>query len=146
MNSRDYIFQICDLLDLAHRLRSMLNSGTQELLGLSLEQTALLCRLSVGGGQSTVIALATESRRTSHTVTAMVDILEREGLVVRRRNNLEDRRQVWVALTALGTAKVQAVGQAGAELIAPLLVGSIDDTIEQKLEEALRPFRALLPD
>ena len=34
----------------------------------------------------------------------------------------------------------------GDELIEPLLVGSMDDTIEQRLEETLRPFRALLPD
>ena len=146
MNSRDYIFRICDLLDLAHRLRYMLNSRTQELLGLSLEQAALLCRLSAGGGQSTVTAMATQSRRTSHTVTAMVDILEREGLVVRRRNNPDDRRQVWVALTAQGSSKMQELQQAVDELIEPLLVGSIDDPIEQRLEETLRPFRALLPD
>ena len=140
------MLQILELLDLVHRLRNILSSRTQELIGLSLEQTALLYRLAETDGQNTVTALATQSRRTSHTITATVDILEREGLVVRRRNHTADRRQVWVVLTNLGTAKVQAVRQAGAELFAPPLVGSIDDPIEQKLEEALRPLRALLPD
>jgi len=146
VDGRDYIFRICELLDLAHRLRTYLNSRTQELLGLSLEQAALLCRLEANDGQTTVTALAIESRRTSHTITAMVDILERQGLVVRQRNNPEDRRQVWVVLTALGTGKMQELQQVGAELIASLLVGSIDEPIEQRLEEALRPLRALLPD
>ena len=140
------MLQILELMDLAHQLRIILNSGTQELLGLSLEQTALLYRLAETGGQNTVTALATESRRTSHTVTAMLDILERERLVVRRRNHTTDRRRVWVVLTALGSSKMQALQQAGPELIAPLLAGSLDDSIEQKLEEALRPLRALLPD
>ncbi len=107
MDSRDYIFRICELLDLAHRLRTFLNSRTQELLGLSLEQTALLCRLAASDGQSTVTGLATGSGRTTHTITAMFDILEREGLVVRRRNHIGDRRQVWVVLTVLGTTKTK---------------------------------------
>ena len=140
------MLQILELLDLAHRLRNILSNRTQELIGLSLEQAALLSRLAASGGQNTVTALAIESRRTSHTITAMVDILEREDLVVRQRNNAADRRQVWVVLTALGTAKVQAVRQTGAELIEPLLAGSLDDPIEERLEEALRPLRALLPD
>ena len=141
-----YIIRICELLDLAHRLRSFQNSRTQELFGLSLEQSVLLCRLEAHYGQNTVTALATESGRTPHTITAMVNILEREGLVVRRRNRTADRRQVWVLLTAQGSSKIQAVQQAGPELIARLRAGSKDDLIEQKLDEALRPMRALLPD
>ena len=140
------MLQFLELLNLAHQLRSILNGRTQELLSLSLEQTAFLYRLGETGGGNTVTALATESRRTSHTITAMVDILERQGFVERRRNHSADRRQVWVVLTALGTAKVQAVRQVGAVLILPSLVGSIDDPIEQKLEEALLSMRALLPD
>lgn len=111
-----------------------------------MEQTALLCRLAANGGQNTVTGLARESGRTTHTITAMADILEREGLVVRRRNPTADRRQVWIVLTAPGFSRMQALQQAGAELIAPLVAGSIDDKIEQKLEEALIPLRALLPD
>jgi len=87
---------------------------------LSLEQSVLLCRLETHYGQNTVTSLATESGRTTHTITAMVNILERE--------------------------EVQAVQQAGPELNARLGAGSIDDLIEQKLDEALRPMRALLPD
>lgn len=113
---------------------------------MSLEQSVLLCRLETHYGQNTVTSLATESGRTTHTITAMVNILEREGLVVRRRNHTADRRQVWVLLTAQGSSKVQAVQQAGPELNARLGAGSIDDLIEQKLDEALRPMRALLPD
>ena len=145
MSSLAQMSQILELLDLAHRLRYILNSRTQELIGLSVEQAALLSRLAEAGGRNTVTALATESRRTSHTVTAMVDNLERQSLVVRRRNHTTDRRQVWVVLTALGASKMQELQQAGHELIAPLLVGSIHDPIEQKLEEALGPLRALLP-
>jgi len=44
------------------------------------------------------------------------------------------------------SSKVQAVQQAGPELNARRGAGSIDDLIEQKLDEALRPMRALLPD
>lgn len=146
MQSYDYIYQIRELLNLAHRLRTFLNNRTQEITGLSLEQAFLLCRLAASEGESTITALATGSGRTSHTVTAMVDILEREGLVVRRRNNPDDRRQVWVALTDLGTAKVQAVRQAGVELVESLFVDSLDDRTQVNLEEALRPLRALLPD
>ena len=144
MSSLAQMLQVLELMDLAHQLRTILNSHTREILGISLEQTALLYRLAETGGQNMVTALAIESRRTSHTVTAMVDILGRQGLVVRRRNYTADRRQVWVILTALGSTKVQAVQQAGPELIGPLLAGSGDDPIEERLEEALRPLRALL--
>lgn len=139
------MLQILELLDLAHQMRNALNNRTQELLGLSLEQTALLYRLAESGGHNTVTALATESHRTSHTITAMVDILAREGLVVRRRNRNADRRQVRVVLTALGSSKIDLLHQTGPDINTPILVGSINDPIEQKLEQALRSLRALLP-
>ena len=146
MSSQAQMLRILELLDLVHQLRNILNGRTQELLGLSLEQTALLYRLAETGGQNTVTALATESRRTSHTVTAMVHILERQGLVVRRRNYTADRRKVRVVLTALGYGKMQALQNNGPKLIAALFVDSIDDSIDQNLEAALAPMRALLPD
>ena len=140
------MLRILELLDLAHRLRNILNIHTRELVGLSLEQTGLLYRLDASGGQITVAELAAESRRAGHTITAMVDILEREGMVVRRRNQSTDRRRVWVVLTDLWSSKLQVLEQAAGELIAPTLIGPMAEPFEQKLEEILRPLRALLPD
>src|SRR5690606_19002816 len=52
-------------------------------------------------------AVAKSARLTQATVTSLVDKLERNGLVNRRRDT-EDRRRIWIEVTAAGRKALAA--------------------------------------
>jgi DNA-binding MarR family transcriptional regulator len=78
------------------------------------------CLSFVSQGPQTASAIARETALTPAAVTALVDRLERRGLVHRRRD-AEDRRKVMVEATdkarALAASAYGPIARAGAELL-----------------------------
>ena len=74
---------------------------------VTLSQYRALVVLASRGGQR-VVDLAEALDVESSTATRMCDRLESKGLITRERS-AEDRRTVWVELTAEGTGLVTAV-------------------------------------
>jgi DNA-binding MarR family transcriptional regulator len=75
--------------------------------GLSHHQIRALFQLSKEEREVTAGCLAKHAEISPASMTAMLDQLERDGYVTRRRSD-EDRRQVFVALTDLGGETVAA--------------------------------------
>ena len=96
-----------DMVQLSHRIRLLNSRSWRELEDLTVEQCFLLCFIDKNGGEITISHLAGIVSRASHTVTALVDTLERRGLVTRQRKPTADRRQVWVSLTSRGRAALE---------------------------------------
>lgn len=85
-----------------------MDRNSREWAGLTLGQIQALCYIEGAGGEATISEIAASLSRVNHTVTGIVDHLEREGLAIRRRDLSEDRRKVWVAITPAGTERVNA--------------------------------------
>jgi DNA-binding MarR family transcriptional regulator len=73
--------------------------------GLSHHQVRALFSLAAEDGEMTAGCLAKHADLSPASMTAMLDQLEREGYVIRRRSE-EDRRQVHVRLTERGREKM----------------------------------------
>lgn len=72
------------------------------MTGLTPSQLVVLQEVA-RHGETTAGAIASAVRFSQATVTNLVDRLEKEGLVARRRGE-RDRRQVWVAISDKGRA------------------------------------------
>jgi DNA-binding MarR family transcriptional regulator len=72
---------------------------------LSHHQVRALFQLAAEEGEMTAGCLAKNAELSPASMTAMLDQLEREGYVTRRRSE-EDRRQVIVSLTERGREKM----------------------------------------
>ncbi len=83
-------------------------------LEITMKQDSLISRLQgsalyfllLGGGESTPTQLANVMLRSKHSVTKIIDSLEKEGLVVRDFTN-KDRRVTSIKLTAEGLENVK---------------------------------------
>ncbi|MBM3945564.1 MAG: MarR family transcriptional regulator [SAR202 cluster bacterium] len=73
--------------------------------GMTLAQAAVLLAVKEQDGAVTVSVLAKQLRRQSHTLTELVDALQKNGLVDRRRDQV-DRRKVWISLTPSGLQRL----------------------------------------
>jgi DNA-binding MarR family transcriptional regulator len=69
-------------------------------------QGSALYFLLLDGGESTPTQLARDMLRSKHSVTKIIDGLEKEGLIVRSSTN-KDRRVTSVKLTARGLERVK---------------------------------------
>jgi DNA-binding MarR family transcriptional regulator len=91
-------------------------------LGLSPPQAGLLRAVSADPGRSQQ-ALASQLGLLPSRLVALVDELEREGLIERRRN-ADDRRHHALHLTGAGEQKLRAIGKAardhGRDFLSPL--------------------------
>src|SRR5260370_13471347 len=87
--------------------------------GLSLARTKVLTRLTEQGPtrQST---LAADFGLAPHSITDIVDALERQGLA-ERRPDATHRRAKLVAITAAGQARLEAASAARERLLTPIL-------------------------
>ena len=74
--------------------------------GLTASQIIVLQRLA-RGGPAIAGEIAKAANLSQATVTALVDKLEAQGLVARRRGST-DRRRVWVEITEAGRTKLAA--------------------------------------
>ncbi len=117
MASQSLVADVFTVLDLAHALRRVLDAHAQETTGLTLEQCVALYHIEQSASEMTITELAAAVSRANHTVTALVDKLAREGLVVRRRDPARDRRLVLVNITPEGTAKTRAFSEMCGEFL-----------------------------
>jgi DNA-binding MarR family transcriptional regulator len=102
-----------DLRNLArfrHAVRRLLHAGEEAArqAGLTPHQHQLLLGVAgfTGTGSATISQLAEFLQLRHHSVVGLVDRAQAMGLL-RRRPNPQDRRQVYVSLTAAGTRKLQ---------------------------------------
>lgn len=144
MDTQETFHRVNDFLDLAHGLREELNRRAQELLGLTVEQVLLLCRIDLLGRGATISALALSNRRASHTVSGTVERLVRLGLVSKGRRPSDDRRQVYVSLTPSGRAKVALYRRSVRELLVPVFSGDRSPELATELERLIRGLKQLL--
>jgi DNA-binding MarR family transcriptional regulator len=98
--------------DLADRMMRVAKLTKRELraeldsLGLTLPQATVLRGLGAAGGRTSSGELCRECDMLASTATGVFDRLEQQGFIRRERDS-EDRRVVWVELTAAG-AELQA--------------------------------------
>ncbi len=80
--------------------------------GVTMSQCVTL-EVLLGEGQMTVRRLAARLGLDTSTVTRVVDVLVRDELLVRRRDEKKDRRRVFVSLTANGRVLAGKLKQCG---------------------------------
>ena len=132
--SREHIIRLLTLLDQAHQIRRLLTRRTQHAAGITLEQAIVLCTIDQEIGESTISQLAAHLSRTSHTITRVVDIMERKGLVRRHRPQAGDRRVVYVSMTPVGESTLRSFRQASFEIIEPILAGIGEPELERCID------------
>ena len=135
--SRDHLIRLLDILDLAHQIHRLLTRRTQHLTSLTLEQSILLSCIEQQHGESTITQLAADLSRTSHTISKVVDIMERRGLVRRRRLRTGDRRLVHVSMTVEGESTLRSFRDAAMVIIEPILGGIGEQELEGQLDRVI---------
>jgi DNA-binding MarR family transcriptional regulator len=89
-----------ETLTLAYRRVSALQRGEKRCFGVTMSQCVAL-ELLLQQGPMTVRDLA---RLDTSTITRVVDVLVRDGMARRARDEKRDRRRVFVSLTGRGRA------------------------------------------
>lgn len=138
--------EFCNLLNIAHLIRQVLGNRTRDVAGLTSEQVVVLCRIDLDGGETNISTLAASLNRMPHTVTSMVNGLEKRGLVARKRESNRDRRRVLVRLTEEGSAKVKLFRDAGASIMEPFNLSNWDSEGAARIREAVETLAKLLAD
>ena len=90
---------------------------------------AVLEALRMSGGTTTPSMLSKQLVRTTHTVTYIIDTLEKEG-IVRRERDTNDRRSVKVHLTQRGIDKLNVVSPQAERISETALCCFNEDEIE----------------
>jgi DNA-binding MarR family transcriptional regulator len=110
--------------------------------GITHAQMHLLGVLFEQGGELAASRLAACAELTPTTVTQMVDPLEKHGLVERVRSD-EDRRVVFVRLTAAGREEVERKRAAYRERWRDLLADAAPEELDQAAEVLRRIARLI---
>ncbi|HEY2296111.1 MAG TPA: MarR family transcriptional regulator [Jatrophihabitans sp.] len=103
-----------DLIALFRRLRSRLREIPGE--GLTPSQTSVLLRLDKDGASSTTVLAIAEGVR-SQSMTATLNALDERGLIDRRPDPEDGRRQI-ITLSRVGTARARTDRQGRHEWLA----------------------------
>jgi DNA-binding MarR family transcriptional regulator len=103
-----------DLIVLFRRLRSRLREIPSE--GLTPSQTSVLLRLSKDGASSTTVLAIAEGVR-SQSMTATLNALDERGLIERRPDPEDGRRQI-ITLSPTGKARARSDRQGRHEWLA----------------------------
>lgn len=90
-----------ETLSLAYRRVNALQRGEKRCFGVTVSQCVAL-ELLLQQGAMTVRDMARDLGLDTSTVTRLVDVLVRDGMVRRARDEKRDRRRVFVSLTARG--------------------------------------------
>jgi len=90
-----------ETLSLAYRRVSALQRGEKRCFGVTMSQCVVL-ELLLQQGSMTVREMARDLGLDTSTVTRVVDVLVRDGMARRARDEKGDRRRVFVSLTARG--------------------------------------------
>jgi len=121
-----------------------------ERIQLTEPQRIVLCILHELGGRGTMCDLVEHSFQSGPTLTRIVDRMVAAGLVTRERDD-QDRRLVFIDLTAAGRAK-HAVATALGVAESALLTGQLSDEelaqlnrLMQKLLAGMETVRAAPP-
>ena len=130
-------------LQVHHRMYRAFDGG-MSACGLTLARTKVLARLQLGGPARPSM-LATEFGVAPRTITELVDILERDGLVARKADPT-DRRALLVTLTGQGEAALAVAGATRTRLMKQVF-GALeaDDRatmarLLQTLDDAMAPL------
>ncbi len=146
MASQQMFQRLNAFLNMSHSLREGLNRRAKELIGLTLEQVLLLCRIDLLGGRATISSLASANHRASHTVSGMVQDLARLGLASKSRPLSDDRRQVQVFLTPQGRAKVELYRASIEHLLGPVFSSNGSPELAAELDRLILALEELLKD
>jgi DNA-binding MarR family transcriptional regulator len=90
-----------ETLSLAYRRVNALQRGEKRCFGVTMSQCVTL-ELLLQQGPMTVRDLARALGLDTSTITRVVDVLVRDGMARRARDEKRDRRRVFVSLTARG--------------------------------------------
>ena len=102
----------------------------------SAARTMLMDGLYLNGGSLSPTELAKYMFRTNHSITSMVDTLEKQGLVRREPNPL-DRRSIKITLTPEGWQLMERMLPATYE-ISQKALDCLDDNEAENLKEVLK--------
>ncbi len=116
-------------------------------LEITMKQDSIVSRLQgsalyfllLNGGESTPTQLANTMLRSKHSVTKIIDGLEKEGLVVRDFTN-KDRRKTSVRLTSAGLEHLRQRFARGNQR-ARKVMDSLDDKEQKRLVELTERMR-----
>ncbi len=110
MNSADLSQKFRETLGLAYQRVNALQRDEKRCFGVSLSRCVTLETL-LREGPLPVNELASRLGLDASTVTRSIDGLVREALVRRTRDERQDRRRVFIALTARGRSLAQKLEQ-----------------------------------
>lgn len=110
MNSADLSKKFRETLGLAYQRVNALQRDEKRCFGVSLSRCVTLETL-LREGPLPVNELASRLGLDASTVTRSIDGLVREALVRRTRDERQDRRRVFIALTARGRTLAQKLEQ-----------------------------------
>ncbi len=99
-----------------------LQRGEKRCFGVTMSQCVTL-ELLQQEGRKTVRELAEGLGLDTSTVTRVVDVLVRDGLLSRTRDELQDRRRVFVSLTVRGRRLAKKLQDCADEYCERILVG-----------------------
>lgn len=108
-------------------------------LGITADQFVALSVIAQNEGL-TQVTLVERTESDPNTVTAILALLERRGLV-RRTVHAKDRRARCVSLTAAGR-RIQARGAKAAAELLDALCESLDSHAREQVEQSLRKIHA----
>lgn len=133
------------LIDYTSRNMRRFATGHLRELGLTVDQWGVLKLIQEEGGDVSFHELSERLLRNKPTLTRIVDILVRDGLV-ERIEDPQDRRRIRIALTGSGERTVQEASKLVARLRATVIEGvttreqdglrQILDRINRNIEEA----------
>lgn len=103
------------LIDFTSRNMRRYSTGRLHELGLTVDQWGILKLLEEADGALSFSVMSERLLRDKPTLTRVVDILVREGLVVREEDP-DDRRRLTVRLTPVGAERVRDAAKVVLEL------------------------------
>ena len=112
--------------------------------GSSSMRIMVMSTLYFNGGSMSPTEISKRISRTRHSITSMVDTLERQGLL-QREPNLKDRRSINVTLTPEGKRLLERMMPVGYEIAQRALACLNDDEV-MELKTLLKRIREHLLD
>ena len=132
------------LIDIAHRAHGSVVVECRNATALTPEQIMVLWHVDLSGGRATMSQLARALGRAPHTLTSLVDRLERQGLVMRRREAGGDGRRVFASLTDAGGTELERCRGPLADIVERTLGWTGEDGAAHRMASALRTLQELV--